>query len=161
MQKTLYIYNTDKNWLANNRYTVAFAAWFHSAAVNCYISVCLTHWCHRIHWYIGCAGLQLKRVPRVDVSHRWMRHRSSWTLCLNCVALRGPLGSQRSTVELGFLQISLRARGRRRGRVARLGCQCRYVGVLWHVRVLRAGEVWGRLHGLTSSVIETWDDEGE
>lgn len=119
------------------------------------IWVCLTHRCHRIHWDIGCAGLQLKWVPRVDVSHRWMRHRSYRTLRLNCVALRGPLGSQWSTVELGFLQIPLRARRRRWGRVARLGGQCRYVGVLWHVRVLRAGEVWGRLHGLTSSITET------
>lgn len=95
----------------------------------------------------------------MDVPHRW-RQGSSWTLRLNRVALWGPLGSQRTTVELGFLQVSLRAWGRRRRKVARLGSQRGNVGVLGHVRILRAGEVRRRLHGLTTGVTETWNEEG-
>lgn len=118
----------------------------------------LTHRCHWVDGYISCAGLQLKRVTRVDVSHRWVRHGSSRTLRLDCVALRGPLGSHRAAVELGFLEISLWTRRRRWGRVVGLGARRGlHVGVLGHVRILRAGEVRRRLHGLTARIIETWE----
>lgn len=120
---------------------------------------------HRRHWvdgHISRAGLQLQRVARVEVPNRGVSHGSSWTLGLDCVALRGTLRSHRATVELGFLEVSLGARRRRWGRVVGLGTRRRlHVGVLGHVRVLRAGEVRRRLHGLTAGVIETCDEEGE
>lgn len=64
--------------------------------------------CHGVDGYVGCAGLQLKRVARVEVSYRWVRHGASGALSLDRVALRGTLwGSHRGAVELGFLEISL------------------------------------------------------
>lgn len=118
----------------------------------------LTHRRHRIDGYISCAGLQLKRVAGVNVSHRWgVRHSSSRPLRLDRVALRGPLGSHRSAVELGFLEVSLWAWRRRRGRVVGLGARRRlHVGVRGYVGVRRAREVRRRLHGLTARVIQTW-----
>lgn len=122
------------------------------------IKTCLTHRGHGVDGYISCAGLQLKRVARVEVSHRRVRHGSTWALGLDCVALRGSLGSQWPTVELGFLEISLWGRRGRRRRVVGLGARCGlHVQVLGYVRVLHPGEVWRGLHCLTARVIQTWE----
>lgn len=63
--------------------------------------------CHGVDRNVSCAGLQLKRVARMEVSYRGVRQGASGGLGLDCVALRGPLGSQWAAVELGFLEISL------------------------------------------------------
>lgn len=114
---------------------------------------------HRRHWidgHVSRAGLQLKGVSGVNVSHRGVRHGSSRALRLDRVALRGPLGAHGAAVELGFLKVALGAGGRGRGRVVGLGARRGlHVGVLAQVGVLRAGEVRRRLHGLTPRVIQT------
>lgn len=65
----------------------------------------LTRW-HGIDGYVSCAGLQLKRVARVEVSYGRMRHGASGSLGLDCVALLGPRGSQWAAVELRLLEVA-------------------------------------------------------
>lgn len=115
-----------------------------------------THRCHWIDGHISRAGLQLKGVPGVNVSHRGVGHGSCWALRLDRVTLRGPLGPHGAAVELGFLKVALGAGRRRRGRVVGLGAGHRLHGrVLAQVGVLIAGKVRRRLHGLTPRVIQT------